>query len=102
MKLVVMMYLEEDTEAVHKLLAREGVEVFSEAAVRGHGRGAAGWYGDVAPYPSGMLMAFLPAEPAEALMEAIRGCEGCQDSDHPIRGWMMDVEKSAASGPRVP
>lgn len=98
MKLVVIMYLEEDAESVRRLLTREGVEVFSEVGVRGHGRGAPGWYGDVAPYRSGMLMAFLPPDRADALMEAIKGCEGCQDAGHPIRAWQMDVERSVASG----
>lgn len=98
MKLVVVMYLEEDAPAVRRLLTRQGVEVFSEVEVRGHGSGAPGLYGDVAPYRSGMLMTFLPPREAEALMEAIGECEGCEAVDHPVRAWQMDVERSAVSG----
>lgn len=97
MKLVILMYLEEDTAGVEKLLADHEVAAYSELPVEGHGIGTAGWYGKVAPYRSRMLMAFLSGAKAVELLAAVATCTGCKDSNHPIHAWQVDVEQVVTS-----
>ena len=61
MKLIVLMYLEEDAPQVERMLKAHDVVAYSELPVEGHGSGTAGWLGKVAPYRSRMLMTFLSA-----------------------------------------
>jgi len=98
MKLVILMYLEDDVPQVERLLAAHEVVAYSELSVEGHGLGTAGWYGKVAPYRSRMLLAFLSAAKAEELTAAVATCDRCKDPSHPIHAWQMDVEKSIVSG----
>jgi hypothetical protein len=98
MKAVILMYLEDDSKGIETLLAEHEVAAYSELPVEGHGLGTAGWYGQVAPFRSRMLLAFLSAAKAEELLVAVRDCAGCQDRAHPIHAWMVDVEKSVTSG----
>lgn len=102
MKLVILMYLEEDEPGVRELLTQHEVAAYSELPVEGHGLGTAGWYGKVAPYRSRMLLAFLSADKAEELTAAVAACTGCKDAEHPIHAWQIDVEKVAASGLTTP
>jgi hypothetical protein len=98
MKLVILMYLEDDKDGVDRLLAEHGVSAYSDMAVEGHGAGTVGWSGEVAPYRSQMSMVFLVREAAEALVEAVEACTGCRDSRHPIHAWVVDVERAVMSG----
>lgn len=98
MKLIVLMYLEEDAENVRRLLASHDVVAYSELPVEGRGMGTAGWYGRVAPFRSRMLIAFLPAPKAKELLVAVDTCTGCTDPERPIHAWLMDVEASVTSG----
>jgi len=99
MKLVILMFLEDDTEAVEGLLAAHHLVAYSEISVEGHGMGTAGWYGQVAPYASRMLLVFLDADKAVQLLAAVSACTGCKDPNHPIHAWQIDVDKAAASRP---
>lgn len=99
MKLVVLMYLEEDVAHVQKLMAAHEVTAYSELPVTGHGPGTTGWYGTVPPFKSRMLIAFLPAAKAEELTAAVANCTGCTDPNRPLRAWQMGVEKAVTSGP---
>lgn len=98
MKLVILMYLEDDSGCVEGLLAEHEVAAYSELSVEGHGLGTAGWYGKVAPYRSRMLLAFLAAAKADELIAAVATCTGCKDPTHPIHAWQVDVEKVVTSG----
>jgi len=98
MKLVVLMYLQDDQAQVERLLGAHDVAAYSELPIEGHGLGTAGWYGKVAPYRSRMLISFLSAAKAVELMEAVESCTGCSDPSHPIHAWQMDVERSISSG----
>ena len=98
MKLVALLYLEEDNPSVAKLLEQHGVMAYSRLPLEGHGAGMKGWLGNVAPYQSHMAFALLPAEKAEELMEAVAKCDGCLDPSHPIHALQVDVEKAVASG----
>ena len=97
MKAVILMYLEDDSKGIEKLLSDHDVSAYSELPVEGHGLGTAGWYGKVAPFRSRMLVSFLSAAKAEELLAAVRACTGCVDKAHPIHAWMLDVEKSVTS-----
>jgi len=99
-KLVVLMYLDDDGPSVERLLRDHHVTAYSELPVTGHGSGTAGWYGKVAPYRSRMLIAFLPAAKADELVAAVGGCTGCSDPvRHPIHAWKLAVEQAVACGP---
>ncbi|MEE8386114.1 MAG: hypothetical protein V3S01_09370 [Dehalococcoidia bacterium] len=98
MKLVALMYLEEDKAAVSNLLEEHGVMAYSRLPLEGHGTGLKGWLGDVAPYQSHMAFAMVPADKADALMEAVAECKGCLDPRHPIHAIQVDVEKAVNSG----
>lgn len=101
MKLVVLMYLEEDSPGVERLLEDNEVVAYSEVPVEGHGLGTAGWYGKVPAFQSRMLIAFLPADKAETLLASVAQCTGCRDANRPIHAWQLDVEKVAKSGASV-
>ena len=65
MKIVALMYLEEDNPTVSKLLSEHGVMAYSRLPLEGHGAGAEGWLGRVPAYRSSMAFALVP--------EALRG-----------------------------
>ncbi|MEX2467510.1 MAG: hypothetical protein WD995_11415 [Gemmatimonadota bacterium] len=94
MKLVFLMYLEDDDALVMKGFREKGVSVFSRLPLEGHGSGAGGWYGEIAPYRSRMVFAVLPDLEAEALLEAVEGWPAGQDPGHPVRAFQVDVEKA--------
>jgi hypothetical protein len=100
MKLVMLMYLEEDEACVNRVLADLGVPMVSHLGVEG-GRSAptgqtGGWYGGTAPYQSRMTLAVVDESMAERLLDAVRGCEGIQDPRHPVRAVQLAVERTAA------
>ena len=99
MKLVFLMYLEDDDAAVMRLLEKQGVSHWSRMPLEGHSAGTAGWYGQVAPYHSRMVFTVMPADQAQELLDAIAACTDCQDPSHPIHALQVDVERSVRSGP---
>ena len=98
MKAVILMYLEDDSQEIERLLADHQVVAYSELPVEGHGLGTAGWYGKVAPFRSRMLLAFLSEPKAAELLEAVRRHGEFSDARHPVHAWQIAVEKSVASG----
>ncbi|MDX1623817.1 MAG: hypothetical protein R3199_07530 [Gemmatimonadota bacterium] len=96
MKLVLLMYLEGDEACVERLLAEQGVAVYSRLPIEGVGPGARGWYGEVAPYASRMIVTMVEGEAAARLLDAVSECRGVQDPSHPIRAAMVDVERATA------
>jgi len=93
-KLVILSLLEDDIEMLHALLRVHGVMAYSELPVEGHGAGTTGWYGEIPPYRSRMVLSFMAAAPAEALLDAVAACTECKDSRHPVRAWMVEVERA--------
>ena len=93
MKLVMLMYLEEDEACVRRLLADERITSFSRVGMEGEGPGGRGWYGETAPYRSRMVFALVPEDRADALLSAVRGCTGISDPRHPIRAARLPVEE---------
>lgn len=99
MKLIMLLYLEDDEACVARMLKDNGVVAYSRLPLEGHGAGLAGWYGSTAPFASRMVFTFVPGERAGALMEAVRECGGeLSDPRHPIHAVQLAVEAVADSG----
>lgn len=98
MKLVFLLYLEDDDAVVLDMLEHVGVESWSRISLDGHAPGHAGWYGAVAPFRSRMIFSILPANQAERLIETVRACTRCQDPAHPVHAIQVDVERAVESG----
>lgn len=96
MKMVMLMYLEEDEGCVERLVDRAGVTVFSRLSVEGRGPGSPGWRGTVPAYASRITMAVVDDDRAADLLEAVRTDAACEDARHPVRAVQLDVEASAA------
>ena len=97
MKMVVVMYLEEDEGIVTRLLEGLGVSSFSSVKLEGHGEGSPGWYGDVEPFESRMVFAVLPKGKAGELLSAVAELRGGSHPEHPVHAIQMAVERTAAS-----
>lgn len=103
MKIVTLLYLEDDEPVVEKILRRTGVVAFSRLDVEGHGRGTPGWDGSVTPYRSNLIFALMDGNQARELLDAVRTAKGVEDSAHPIHAFQVDIEEMAQSGlPPVP
>jgi len=96
-KIVWLMYLEDDDDVARRLLHEAGIGAYSVLPLEGHGSGAAGWLGEVPAYRSRMAFAVVPPDAADRLMEAVAACGGCADPSHPIHAMQVDVEKSIES-----
>ena len=98
MKLMMLMYLEEDEACVNRLVAELGVPMVSQLGVEGMegvGSGkAGGWYGESAPYQSRMTLTVVDDAMADRIVEAIGRCEGIVDPRHPIRVVQLAVERT--------
>ena len=103
LKMILLMYLEEDEAMVDRLLEEHRVTAFSRVSLEGHGAGQpAGWYGEVAPYRSRMVFTLVPRERAEVLLAAIAECDGCIDPRHPVHAVQLAVERAVDSGVPTP
>lgn len=98
MKLMVLLYLEEDEACVDDLLGKHDVAVFSRTSVEGIGPGAPGWYGTAAPYRSRMVIALVEPGLANEILGAVEQGTGLKDSRHPIHALQLDVERQAVCG----
>lgn len=98
MKLVILMYLEEDERCVQSLLRERDVSVFSRLSIEGVGPGTPAWYGEPAPYESRMTFTIVEEEQAADLLAAVRGARGCLDAAHPVRAIQLAIEETAACG----
>ena len=98
MKLMLFLYLEDDELCVSRLLKEHGVVAYSRFPLEGHGTGAEGWYGEVAPYASRMAFTLVPEAQASELLDAVRSCDGVTDPKHPIHAVQLGVEALADSG----
>jgi hypothetical protein len=92
MKIVLLLYLEEDGPAVTKLLSDQGINAYSRLPLEGHGEGkAGGWYGDVAMHNSKMIFTIVPDDEASSLLAAVENVQ-VQDIGHPIHAAQLDLE----------
>lgn len=98
MKLIVLLYLEDDEKCVARLLEDHGVLSHSRLNLEGFGKGMAGWYGDTAPFRSRMAFSLVPEDRSADLLTAVRSCRGTGGSKHPIHAIQLGVEAVADSG----
>ena len=97
LKLLMLMYLEEDEACVDGLLAQHDVATFSRLSMEGQTHAtSSGWYGVAQPYRSRLILALLPSAESDALLAAVSECRGVQDPRHPIRAMQLAVERSAS------
>ena len=98
MKLIILLYLEDDSDAVQALLETHGVMAYSELPLEGHGSGAPiGWYGEIPPYHSRMAFTLVPEDRANALLEAVTSSARGVDRRHPIHALQLGVERVVQS-----
>lgn len=99
MKLIILLYLEEDETRVERLLEANGVQTWSQMPLEGHGKGAAGWYGTVAPYASHLTFTVVEDERAGEVMGAVAALGNVSDSLHPVHALQLPVDGWVRSGP---
>ncbi|UCG51333.1 MAG: hypothetical protein JSW58_14245 [Candidatus Latescibacterota bacterium] len=98
MKLIGVMSLEKEKDAIRKLFEKHGVQMFSEIGISGHTVSTIeeyGWWpsdGDVAVY-STLCFAVISKYHADEIMNEISKLAEAEDSVHPIRAFQVDVEK---------
>lgn len=105
MKLVMLLYLEEDEDCVDRFLRETDVPVFSRVSVEGIGGAVAGgasgpgWYGTPMPYASRLALAVVPPERAAEILAAVaEGRGGLDNRNHPVRAFQLPIEAAAACG----
>jgi len=99
MKLIMLLYLEDDEACVARMLKEHGVVAYSRLPLEGHGAGMAGWYGSTAPFASRMVFTMVPEPRARALLDAVADCgDQLADPRHPIHAIQLAVEATADSG----
>ena len=98
MKFIGIMSLMEDRENVAALIKEHGVQVFSEADIVGHATGTSGNFGwfttpQETPEYSSLCFAVLSKDNADALFDAITARQATDPGSHPIRAFIMPVER---------
>lgn len=92
MKLVLLLFLEEDGPAVTKLLLEQGISAYSRLPIEGHGEGkAGGWFGDIATHNSKMIFSVVADDVADGLLGATKEVK-VQDASHPIHVAKLNLE----------
>jgi hypothetical protein len=92
MKLLLLLYLEQDGPTVTKLLTSQGIDAYSRVNIEGQGgEKAQGVFGGRAPHASKMIFAVVTGEQGESLRQALREAE-VQDANHPIHVAQLGLE----------
>jgi hypothetical protein len=101
MKLVAIMSVAEYADALHDLVQAHRIPVYSETDIRGYHTDTPadvqrlGWFGRTdAPTYSHLAFAFLNDAEASALLDAIADHNDAHDLDHPLRAFLMPVERA--------
>lgn len=102
MKLIVIMSLEEYAEALHEIYRNRHIKVFSETDIRGYHHEqspssgvALGWFGRaISPAYSTLTFAFLHADQADELLDAIATYNRDRNLDHPVRAFQLPVDRT--------
>lgn len=101
MKLVAVMSLDANRDALHRLYREREIQVFSEIDIKGYHHAQTpsaadvGWFGHAShPAYSTLTWAFLPKEQATNLLDAIADFNERTDPKHPVRAFQMPVDRS--------
>lgn len=98
MKLIGIMSMQDDRAAVRDLLRDRGVTIYSETDITGHSTETIARYGwfarpaEAATYAA-LSFAIVPDDAATAVFEAIAAHQQASPGDHPIRAFIVPVEK---------
>ena len=98
MKLIGIMSLDADIDAVHGIFEQHNVEMFSELSIKGHSRDTLklyGWWptaGNETMY-SVLCFAVIDKMRADDIMAELRRRSEDNLSEHPIRAMQVDVER---------
>jgi len=101
MKLVAVMSLDANREALHRMYRKHEIQVFSEIDIKGYHHSQTpsaadvGWFGHAShPAYSTLTWAFLPAKQATDLLDSIAAFNQDTDPKHPVRAFEMPVDRS--------
>lgn len=101
MKLVAVMSLDADRDALHRLYREHEIQVFSEIDIKGYhhsqtpSAAEVGWFGHAShPAYSTLTWAFLPKEQAKNLLDALAAFNERTNPKHPVRAFEMPVDRS--------
>jgi len=98
MKLIVLMSMQCDREAISKIFEEHGIHMFSETAITGHTISTIKKYGwwptdrEASVY-SAMCFAIISKEKADAIFQALEENQKKNPSEHPVRAFQVDVER---------
>jgi hypothetical protein len=98
MKLILLMYLEEDAELVAKILRNHDIEAFSRLEAEGWTKSLPSpWSGERSPNRSEFVVTLVAEDRAAELLRAVAECSGCADERHPIHAVQLDVDRMTSS-----
>jgi hypothetical protein len=97
-KLVGIMSVQEKKAVVRDLLKERGIEIYSETDILGHTPATIaqhGWFATARETPeySSLSFAILPDDAAEAVFAEIERLAAVDESDHPLRAFLVPVER---------
>ena len=98
MKLVGIMSLTEDRTMVRDLLRDQGVQIYSEIEILGHSTesiSTIGWFATSEELPeyASLCFAIVQDDNADSVFAAISALPEHENSDHPIRAFLVPVER---------
>ena len=98
MKLVGIMSLTEDRTKVRDLLRDQGVQIYSEIEILGHSTesiATIGWFATSEELPeyASLCFAIVQDDNADSVFAAISALPEHENSDHPIRAFLVPVER---------
>ncbi|RMH70910.1 MAG: hypothetical protein D6675_07960 [Gemmatimonadetes bacterium] len=97
MKLVALMALAKDMDCIKRVFQDHHVQIYSEVEITGHTFATLkqyGWFSkrDIPTYSS-LCFALVPADVAQVVMDEVEQLQQENPSDHPVHGFVIDVEK---------
>lgn len=98
MKLLIITSIKECQETVGQIFKETGIQVFSMSEIAGFKEGSStsftdNWFGSGGDsYDSIMLFSFTEKEKAEKALELIKKYNEKEETDFPIRGFIVPVE----------
>jgi hypothetical protein len=97
MKLVGVMSLREDRQKIRDIMKKHDVQIYSETAIVGHTPTSVakfGWFATTDENPSYATLCFaiIADEAARSASRSRRRSPGRDQSDHPIRAFLVPVE----------
>jgi hypothetical protein len=98
MKMLAIMSLKEKCTAVRGLLEEHGVQIYSEMEILGRTPTTIakyGWFATPQEHPeySTLCFAILEDEAATAIFDELARISGEDTSDHPVRAFLVPVER---------